>query len=177
MNNDYYVNKAKGELENRLADAEAKIKAWKKVERFKTREGRDFKNLALNFSKGAILNGRYNTQEKRLYVSGHENNRYFSDELNVYKNIETEAEAEEFKDVIIERGAGLKPFRLATPDEVETLIKGRIEYLEGAARNYRERLAKFDAYAKEALDLRAKIKELEDKAGYIFREVITEGRA
>ena len=55
-------------LSHEIQQAEALAEAWENIERYKTKDGHDFKNISLNFSKGAIRPKRYNRDEKAIYV-------------------------------------------------------------------------------------------------------------
>lgn len=160
----YYKEEAKKEIERRKHEDEMIIKAWEKVERYKTKDGKDFKNLSQNFTKGAIEQNTYNKSEKDIHVYIQDENWHgYSDEMSLSKTIYSGSEEEKkYKEEgrLIERGQFLHPYIEATPDEIEEMIKERIKYYKELVKNYEDTLNNFDKIADELNELTRKAKEI-----------------
>lgn len=181
---DYYAEEARKELTRRLERAKALSEAWKQIERYKTKDGKDFKNLASNFTKGAIKNQPYAPSEKRISADiRNEQGHYFDDWFNisqtVYSNSE-EAEKYEAEGRLIQRGAYLHPYINLTPDEIEKAIAERIKYHEERAKDLEATLANFEEIANHLVELRheaeAYIRKQPDEAYYVLRKIFKEER-
>lgn len=179
---DYYVEKAKKEIESRKEKAELFVKEWQGVERRQTKDGKDFVVMANNFrnkdGEKCIFADHYNANEYRLkvYVHGVKCG-YEDDELNitptVYANTD-EAKRYEEEGRLVSRGAYLHPFYNMTCDEIEQAIKDKIEYWQSCIKEHEQALAQFEEITDKLVAMReeakAFIETLPDK--YVFRQVI-----
>lgn len=181
---DYYAKEAQEELKRRVERAKAMAKAWRAIERYKTKDGKDFKNLANNFTKGVVIPDRYSPSEKRAYVGTYdEHNHYCDDWFNISKTVYSdseEAKRYEAEGRLIQRGAYLHPYINLTPDEIEKAIDERISYHEKTAKNLEALLENFEEVADHLVELRHEaekyIQEQPEEAYYILRKIVREER-
>ena len=177
---DYYADKAKREIERRLERAEALAEAWRAIERYKTKDGKDFKNLAQNFTKGAIRPKTYSPNEKEMSVSiRSEKGHYFDDSFSISNTVYARTEeAERYKAEgrLIERGQFLHPYVNMTPDEIEQAIHERAGYHDKTAKDLTSLLNNFTEVAKHIVDIRkegeAYIAKQPSEAYYVLRNVL-----
>ena len=64
----YTTKSMHGYLSHEIQQAEALAEAWENIERYKTKDGHDFKNISLNFSKGAMPNAILRTDGGELEI-------------------------------------------------------------------------------------------------------------
>lgn len=181
---DIYCENAMRELEGRKIKAQVLSKAWREVKRNKTKDGKDFKNLANNFTKGAIQPNRYNPSEKEIKVYAyHEKTGHISDEINisptVYSNSD-EAKRYEAEGRLQQRGEWLHPFIIMTPDEIEKAIQERVDYWDNLAKTLEQFLAGYDKVAEQIVALRVEtekfLKAQPIETYYVLRKALREGR-
>lgn len=181
---DYYAIEAKQELEKRKERAMTLASAWRAIERYKTKDGKDFKNLAQNFTKGVITADAYSPKEKKISVyAKSDNGRYFDDYMSisptVYNNSE-EAKRYEQEGRLIERGAYLHPYINLTPDEIEKLVNDRADYYMNEVAELDKVLANFEEVANTIVEMRkqaeAYIQQQPDTAYYVLRKILREER-
>jgi hypothetical protein len=178
---DYYAEQAKRKLEQRKHECDVLAKAWADIERYKTKDGKDFKNLAQNFTKGAIRNNRYNASEKEISVCRvDDNGHYFDDTMSITKTVYSDSEeAKEYEKQgrLISRGQYLHPCIELTPDEIEADISERIEYYKHIANELEDMLSNFDEIANKIVALREEAHGLmEGIAYYELRSILREER-
>lgn len=177
---DYYSEEAKKVLRRRATDAELFIKAWGAVKRVHKKDGGNFSVLSKNFS-GANIIGSGDSIEARVSIC--DNARYNSDELKLTPSISELYEPDKFEEYkkagrLIERGPYMVPYIVATPDEVENLIRERIEYWQGVERACDSALLKFDEYADKIITMRDEAKAFADSLpeSWLFRAILEERR-
>ena len=176
---DYKTKSIKEYIERHMTEAGALAEAWGSLERYKTKDGKDFKNRALNFTKGAIRPQRYNRNEKAIYVSACKDNKYYYDDLNidctVYHGSE-EAKKYKAEGRLIERGEFMHPYYEMTPDEIEELIKNRGAYWRGIEKEYRDSLAKIEDVLNRAFALSKQLNdvlaEIPSGAAYEVKKIL-----
>lgn len=178
---DYYAEQAKKKLEQRKHEYSVLVEAWADIERYKTKDGKDFKNLAQNFTKGAIRNNRYGISEKEISVCRVDNNgHYFDDAMNITKTVYSDSEeAKEYEKQgrLIERGQYLHPCIELTPSEIEEAIKKRIDYYKHMISELENVLSNFDEVANKIVALREEAYALMDGvAHYELRSILREER-
>ena len=178
---DYYAEQAKKKLEQRKHEYGVLAEAWADIERYKTKDGKDFKNLAQNFTKGAIRNSRYNASEKEISVCKRDDNgHYFDDTMSITKTVFSDSEeAKEYEKQgrLINRGQYLHPCIELTPSEIEAEIKKRIEYYKHMASELEDVLSNFDEIANKIVALREEAYGLMDGvAHYELRSILREER-
>lgn len=178
---DYYAEQAKKKLEQRKHEYSVLAEAWADIERYKTKDGKDFKNLAQNFTKGAIRNNRYGTSEKEISVCKRDDNgHYFDDTMSITKTVYSDSEeAKEYEKQgrLINRGQYLHPCIELTPSEIEEAISKRIEYYKHIASELEDMLSNFDEIANKIVALRKEAYDLmEGIAYYELRSILREER-
>lgn len=177
---DYYAEQAKKKLEQRKHECGVLAEAWADIERYKTKDGKDFKNLAQNFTKGAIRNSRYNASEKEISVCKRDDNgHYFDDTISITRTVFDKEEAKEYEKQgrLINRGQYLHPCIELTPSEIEAEISKRIEYYKHMASELEDVLSNFDEIASKIVALREEAYGLMDGvAHYELRSILREER-
>lgn len=181
---DYYKEEARKKILRNIESAETLAKAWRGIERYKTKDGKDFKNLAQNFTKGAIKPKTYSPEEKEIAVYARsEADHYFDDWLNVSITVYSDSdEAKRYKAEgrLIERGAYLHPYINLTPDEIEQTIKERAEYYENEAKTLKDFLTRYDEVADKIVEMKkqaeAYISEQPKEVYYALRSILREER-
>lgn len=178
---DYYVEQAKKKLEQRKHEYSVLAEAWADIERYKTKDGKDFKNLAQNFTKGAIRNNRYNASEKEISVCKRDDKgHYFDDTMNITKTVYSNSEeAKEYEKQgrLINRGQYLHPCIELTPSEIEAEISKRIDYYKHMVSELEDMLSNFDEVANKIVALREEAYDLmEGVAHYELRSILREER-
>ena len=166
-------------LSYEIQQAEALAEAWENIERYKTKDGHDFKNISLNFSKGAIRPQRYNRNEKAIYASIEKDHKYYYDDLNI--DITVYSDSEDAKKYaaegrLVERGEYLHPYVEMTPDEIEEAIKNRAAYWRNLAKQNKEAEAKINEVLDRAYEIKqqydATLAELPSGAAYKLKELM-----
>lgn len=176
---DYYAEQAKKKLEQRKHEYSVLAEAWADIERYKTKSGKDFKNLAQNFTNGAIRNNRYNASEKEISVCKRDDNgHYFDDNISITRTVFDKEEAKEYEQGrLINRGQYLHPCIELTPSEIEAEIKKRIEYYKHMASELEDMLSNFDEIANKIVALREEAYALMDGVAYYeLRSILREER-
>ena len=181
---DYYKEEAKKKISRDIERADTLAKAWRAIERYKTKDGKDFKNLAQNFTKGAIRNKTYTPEEKEIAVCERsEAGHYFDDWQNVSVTIYSDSEdAKRYKAEgrLIERGAYLHPYINLTPDEIEQAIANRAEQFEDEAKTLKDFLTHYDEVADKIIEMKkqaeAYINEQPKEVYYSLRSILREER-
>lgn len=182
-NVEHNSEKAMKELQNRRKRDLGLIEAWKSIERFRKKDGSDFEALAKNFTKGAILPARYDSEMKRVsvrvYIDGL---GYESDEITITPTIYArtdEAAKYEAEGRLLSRGPYSHPYIILTPDEIELAINERIKYLQENADEYSKAIEQFDEIKGKLLAISKELDDVlasgPDNSYYIFREMF-EGR-
>lgn len=133
-------------LESSLKDYQEKLAEWQKVERVKTKDGKDFKVLGKNFTssymvrdwQGLILHTRNDT----IYAYVYNSKLKDGDPRKVSDNswIDTKADM--------------------TADELEESIKNTIEHYKDRIKSYERQLRDLDALMEKVNELIEPIKEL-----------------
>ena len=144
---DYKTKSVLDYLSHEIQQAEALAEAWENIERYKTKDGRDFKNIAANFTKGAIRSQRYNRDEKAIHVCIGKNHQHYYDDFNIDITVYSySADAKKYatEGRLIERGEFLHPYVEMTPDEIEEAIKNRAAYWRNIAKRNKEADAKLE---------------------------------
>ena len=181
---DYYKEEVRKKILHDIERAETLAKAWRGIERYKTKDGKDFKNLAQNFTKGAIRAKTYAPSEREIGVHARsEAGNYFDDWLNisitVYSDSE-EAKRYEAEGRLIERGAYLHPYVNKTPDEIEKNIDERAKYYEDEAKTLKDFLRRFDEVADKIVEMKKQaetyIGEQPKEVYYCLRNILREER-
>lgn len=178
---DYYAEQAKKTLEQRKHKCDVLIEAWADIKRYKTKDGKDFKNLTQNFTKGAIRNNKYNTSEKEISVCKRDDKgHYFDDDISLTKTVSSgseEAKEYEKQGRLISRGQYLLPYIELTPSEIEAEISKRIDYYKNMASELEDVLNNFDDVANKIVALREEAYGLMDGvARYELRSILREER-
>ena len=181
---DYYKEEARKKILHNIESAETLAKAWRGIARYKTKDGKDFKNLAQNFTKGAIKPKAYSHEEKDISVHAKsEAGHWFEDWLNVSVTIYSDSEdAKRYEEEgrLIERGAYLHPYINLTPDEIEKNIKERAEYFENEAKTLKDFLTRFDEVADKIVEMKKQaetyIGEQPKEVYYALRSILREER-
>ena len=176
---DYTTKSMHEYLAHEIQQAEALAEAWESLERYKTKDGRDFKNIALNFTKGAIRPQRYNRDEKAIYVCAEKNCQYYYDDFNIDVTVyhgSAEAKKYEAEGRLVERGEFLHPYVEMTPDEIEEAIKNRAAYWRRIAEQNKEAQAKLEDVLARAYEIKQQfdttLAELPSSAAYKVKELM-----
>ena len=137
----------KAKLEKNLKNYQEKIVQWEKVERVKTKEGKDFKVISKNFK-----NARF-TYDWKHHIS------IYGDSIDInIKNYQlpdddprkVKGDTYEITHLDI----------LLTPDEIEMKIKNTIEHYKNHIKSYERQLRDLDQLFDKAVKLVEPIKEL-----------------
>ena len=174
---DYYAEIALNKIKHDVEECEALKEAWEKVERFKTKDGADFKILQKNFS--AKISKQDYSGDLKISVTRNKNGRYYSDYIPVSVTVQDKGEAEEYRKQgrLVERGAYLYPYINRTPDEIEKEIEKRIKYYEGRIEKLKKVLGDFDNIAGKIVALREEAKAFikeQSCAEYYLRDILRE---
>lgn len=181
---DYYKEEARKKILHDIERAETLAKAWQGIERYKTKDGKDFKNLAQNFTKGTIRAKTHSPSEKEISICDRsEAGHYFDDWLNISITVYSDSdEAKRYKAEgrLIERGAYLHPYIDLTPDEIEKNINERAKSYEDEAKTLKDFLNRFDEVADKIIEMKkqaeAYIGEQPKEAYYCLRSILREER-
>lgn len=179
-NQDYYAEEALKTINHRIAYNEALMNALKKIERKHTKDGGDFKDLAKNFTTGAIRPNRYSPNEKELcYYAYTDEVGHISDSISLSFTVYNRSEeARRYAAVgrLQERGEFLHPFVTMTPDEIEQAIQDRIKYYQGIIDSYKKALDQFDTIVGRIHDIQQEydqlLKDVPSVTEHIFKNVL-----
>lgn len=142
----YRKEDIKAKLEKNLKDYQEKLAEWEKVERVKTKEGKDFKSLGKNFTNSCMVR---DWQGLTLHTR--------NDEINAYiytSKLKDEDPRKEYAKSWIDTKVDM------TADELEESIKDTIERYKDRIKSYERQLKDLDKLFDEAVKLVEPIKEL-----------------
>lgn len=135
----------KKDFKQRIEELNALIEAWEKVERVRTKDGKDFKTLSKNFKEAKIENKEYSIKsyDKQIKVwNTTKQNRYITDSLDVVQLVEmVKFEVEEER---IIKESFVKPYFILNVDEVFELINIRIANYKKQVASYKKQLEEIE---------------------------------
>lgn len=174
---DYYAEQSKKRLLNDKHECDVLAKAWAGVKRVKTKNGEDFKALGKNFEGANVRPKNYTPNEKEIRVYATDEKGFsYSDTIDIDKTI-FDADVEQYKDRLIERGAYLYPYIEYTPDEIMARVEERINYYTKRAEELGKVLAEFDSVASKVVAMREEAEKFikqYDIAYYELRKILRE---